>query len=103
MFKKYVKPSYLVASITFILEIIFLILAVVDNVGIRDLNEIEWLYICLFLTSWALSAAYGGWIQWIGAKHHNAESYIISAGFGMQVPLLQPMTFYFVWKWFHKK
>lgn len=90
MFNKYEKPNYIISFFLFLFQISFGILVILDwsNFG----------WISGFIASWALGAMYGGWIQWIGAKHHHAHSYIISAGFGLQVPLLSFMTIYFTYR-----
>lgn len=88
MFNKYKISNYIIATITFILEIAFVALGCTEDL----------FYFVGAVIVYALSAAYGGWIQWIGAKYHNATGYTISAGFGLQVPFGQPLTIYFTYR-----
>lgn len=88
MFNKYRNANYIISVVTFILELTFLLLGVWE----------DYLYFVGLGVTFALAAAYGGWIQWIGAKYHEADSYTITAGYGLQIPLTQPLTIYFTYR-----
>lgn len=88
MFSKYKYANIIVATVSGACEAIFAGLAWSVNMafGIG------------FLLAWALSAIYGGWIQWIGAKYHGADGYTITTGIGLQIPFAQFLTLYFTWR-----
>lgn len=88
MFNKYQIPNYIIGIVSFALELTCIALGTS-----RDM-----FYFIGAIVIYILSAAYGGWIQWIGAKYHNATSYIITAGFGLQVPFAQVLTIYFTYR-----
>ena len=88
MFNKYTISNYCVALTTFILEVIFVVLG--STVDLYFFIGVGITYVIAF--------AYGGWIQWIGAKYHNAEGYTITAGFGLQIPFAQVLTVYFTYR-----
>ena len=88
MFNKYTIANYIVALTTFILEVLFVVLGSTINL---------YMFIGAGAT-YIIAAAYGGWIQWIGAKYHNADGYTITAGYGLQIPFAQALTIYFTYR-----
>lgn len=88
MFNKYKYANYIVSAISFALELTFLMLALF----------VDYIYFVPAGVVWALAAAYGGWIQWIGARDHGADGYAITAGYGLQIPFTQYFTIYFTYR-----
>ena len=88
MFNKYTISNYIIAITTFILEILFVVLG----------STIDLYWFIGAGVTYALAATYGGWIQWIGAKYHNADGYTITAGYGLQIPFAQALTIYFTYR-----
>ena len=88
MFNKYRIANYIISVVTFVIQLTFLILALVIN----------YLFLVGLGAFWALAAVYGGWIQWIGAKYHHADSDTITAGLGLEMPLAQFLTVYFTYR-----
>lgn len=88
MFNKYKIPNYVIAMLSFSFELMFVILG----------SFIDLYYFIGAGAVYALAASYGGWIQFIGAKYHNAEGYTITAGFGLQIPFTQVLTIYFTYR-----
>lgn len=101
MYKNFLIPNLIIASLSFTLELMFVILSIIINSGWEGPNIA---YVGGFIAIWSISVLYGILTQFIGVTHYKADSNIISAGFGMQIPLLQVITIYFTYKfWKNKK
>lgn len=90
VFNKYIIPNYVISLIVLATQIVF------ASLGLYYLGDLIW-WIGVVIP-WALGAMYGGWLQWVGDKHHDADGYIITAGMGLQIPFAAFLTIYFTYR-----
>ena len=97
--KKILSPLLIISAIViFVLEVVFITFVAISLTK-DNADTIFWTWTGLLIAIATVSLIIGGIIMYIADRDMGGEGYIMTISYGFMIPLLTPLSVYFIYRY----